>query len=119
MPVEVHAAVGSLLKWVLAVSYHRKGVYNRVDAIRSELDEWTQREYNYDELPNEQFFDLYYHGTESSFARSITAEERDRHVASLTRVREILVEHYPECPPLRSLMTKVSAAVSSLQGWAG
>lgn len=25
----------------------------------------------------------------------------------------------PECPPLRSLMTKVSAAVSSLQGLAG
>ena len=72
-----------------------------------------------DELPNEQFFDLYYHGTESSFARSITAEERDRHVASLTRVQEILAKHYPECPPRRSLMTKVSAAVSSLQGWAG
>jgi hypothetical protein len=119
MPVEVHSEVGSLLKSVLAVSYHRKGVYNRVDAIRSELDEWTQREYNYDELPNEQFFDLYYHGAESTYARSITSEERDRHVASLTRVREILVKHYPECPPLRSLMTKVSAAVSSLQGWAG
>ena len=118
MPIKVHAEVGNLLKSVLAVSYHRKGVYNRVGAIRCELDEWTQREYNHDELPNEQFFDLYYHGAESTFARSITVEERDRHVASLTRVQEILVEHYPECPPLRSLTTKLSAAVSSLQGWA-
>lgn len=50
-----------LLKSVLVASFHRKGVYNRVDGIRSELDEWTMREYNRAELPSEVFFDLYYH----------------------------------------------------------
>jgi len=33
------AEVGRLLKSVLVTTYHRKGVYNRVNAIRSELDE--------------------------------------------------------------------------------
>jgi hypothetical protein len=119
MPIEVHAEVGRLLKSVLAVSYQRKGVYNRVDAVRSELDEWTQREYNHAELPNEQFFELYYHDDGSSFPRSITAVEGARHVASLARVQGLLVEHYPDCPPLRALLKKVSAAIGSLQAWAG
>lgn len=40
MPIEMHAEVGRLLKSVLLATYHRKGVYNRVNAIRSELEDW-------------------------------------------------------------------------------
>ena len=95
MPIEVHAQVGKLLKSVLATSYNRKGVYNRVNGIRSELDEWTQREYNYDELPNEQFFELYYHESGSSVARTLSSDERALHVDSLERVKQILTQGLP------------------------
>lgn len=117
MPIEVHAQVGRLLKSVLKATYHRKGVYNRVDAVRSALDEWTQREYNHTELPNEQFFELYYHESGSTFSRSIADDERERHAQSLTEVKKLLGQHYPDCPPLRSLLNKVDAAVKSLQAW--
>jgi len=117
MPIEAHAEVGRLLKSVLVDTFHRKGVYNRVDAIRSELDEWTQREYNHAELPNAQFFELYYQGSGSTFSRSLPAAERDRHVGSLTQVKKLLVGHYPDSPPLRSLLKKVEAAINSLQSW--
>lgn len=117
MPIEMHAEVGRLLKSVLVATYHRKGVYNRVNAIRSELDEWTQREYNHTELPNEQFFDLYYHESCSTFSRSLTEAERERHAESLAQVKKLLGEHYPDCPPLRSLLKKVDAAATSLQNW--
>lgn len=117
MSIGTHAEVGQLLKSVLAATYHRKGVYNRVNAIRSELDEWTQREYNHAELPNEQFFDLYYHESGSTFSRSLTEAERKGHAESLAKVRKLLGEHYPDCPPLRTLLKKVDAALKSLQSW--
>jgi hypothetical protein len=117
MPIEVHARVGQLLKSVLAASYYRRGVYNRVDAIRSELDEWTQREYTNAELPNEQFFGLYYRESGSTFSRSISAEENRRHVVSLENVKQLLVEHYPDSAPLRALLKKVDAAIQSMQSW--
>jgi hypothetical protein len=117
MPLEAHAEVGRLLKSVLMDTFHRKGVYNRVDAIRSELDEWTQREYNYAELPSERFFELYYHEPSSTFSRSLPAAERDRHVDSLTQVKKVLVGHYPDSSPLRLLLKKVEAAINSLQTW--
>lgn len=118
MPIEVHAQVGKLLKSVLAASYNRKGVYNRVNGIRSELDEWTQREYSYDELPNEQFFELYYHESGSSFAHTVSLDERTLHVGSLEQVKQILTQHYPDSPPLRALMKKVDASIGSMQTWA-
>ena len=118
MPIEVHAQVGKLLKSVLATSYNRKGVYNRVNGIRSELDEWTQREYNYDELPNEQFFELYYHESGSSFVRTLSPDERALHVGSLEQVKQILAQHYPDSPPLRALMKKLDASIGSMQTWA-
>jgi hypothetical protein len=118
MPVEAHAEVGRLLTAVLAATYHRKGVYNRVNSIRSELDEWTQREYNHAELPNERFFTLYYHyEANTTFSRSLSAAEGESHIENLASVKRILVMHYPDCPPLRSIMSKLDMAIKSLRSW--
>lgn len=117
MPINAHAEVGGLLKSVLVATYHRKGVYNRVNSVRCELDEWTQREYDRVELPSEQFFDLYYHESGSAFSRSLSVDERNHHTNNLTRVKQMLAEHYPDSPPLRSLLKKVDAANKSLQSW--
>lgn len=117
MPIDVHAEVGRLLNSVLLDTYYRKGVYNRIDAVRCELDEWTQREYNHAELPNELFFELYYHKSGATFSRSLTEAERERHIESLAHAKKLLGEHYPDCPPLRSLLKKVDSAVRSLQSW--
>lgn len=118
MPIEEHAEVGALLQSVLVASYRRKGVYNRVDAVRSELDEWVQREYNHTELPNERFLELYYCNISSTFSRSIPVTERDALVSSLGRVKQILSNHYPDSSPLRSLLRKVDAAIKSMESWA-
>lgn len=118
MAIRSHAEVGRLLKSVLVATFHRKGVYNRVNAIRSELDEWVQREYSHAELPSDQFFELYYHESGSTFSRSLTDAERERHSESLAHVKQLLGEHYPDCPPLRSMLKKVDTAVKSLQSWA-
>lgn len=117
MPIESHAKVGELLKSVLIVSHHRKGVYNRLNSIRCELDEWAQREYNYAELPNEQFFNLYYRESGSSFPRMLSKEERVRHAESLQSMKAILARHYPDSTPLRKLLKTTDAAIKSLECW--
>lgn len=118
MPIAAHAEVGRLLKSVLAISHRRKGVYNRVDAIRSELDEWTQREYSAAELSNEEFFDLYYHeGRAPKDPRSLSPEEQARHIESLMQVKRTLAKHYPDCAPLRAMLKRADAAITSLGNW--
>ncbi len=117
MPIDAHAEVGRLLTSVLSATYYRKGVYNRIDAVRSELDEWAQCEYSHAELPNDQFFALYYNQSGSELSRSLSDAERARHIESLAYVKKRLSEHYPDCPPLRALLKKVDAGLKSLQSW--
>jgi hypothetical protein len=85
-----------LLKSVLAVSHYRKGVYNRINQIRSDLDDLASRDYNYDELPNEQFMKLYYRGSGSTFSRSLSIVDRDHHIATLEQVKKLLIEYFPD-----------------------
>lgn len=119
MPIEAHAEIGRLLNSVLAVSHLRKGVYNRVDAIRSELDEWAQREYSQAELPNEQFFDLYYRNNlPSAYTPSLSETEAAFYVESLYRVKATLAKYYPDCAPLRAMLKRADAAIVSLEKWA-
>lgn len=115
MPVSAHAEVGKLLKSVLSTTHNRRGVYNRLNAIRSELDDWVQCEFSHQELPNEQFFNLYYHNDTSS--HSIDKSLRDKHIQSLESAKSILVLHYPECPPLRKILNSIDAALKSLRTW--
>jgi len=117
MPIESHAEAGRLLKSVLVVSYKRKGVYKRINSIRCELDEWVMREYSNDELSVEQLNKLYYQESGTTSSRSITESERKSHAESMAQVKEILGKHYPDCPPLRTLLKKVDAAVGSLTSW--
>lgn len=117
MPIEAHAEVARLLKSVLAVTHERKGVYNRVDAVRCDLDDWTQREYSREELPSEQFFEMHYDGSAPSRVRALSEANRVLHGESLLKVKGLLTQHYPDCPPLRVLLKKLDAAQTSLQAW--
>lgn len=118
MSIDMHSQVGTLLKSVMSATYYRKGIYKRVDNIRCELDEWVMREYTPLELPHEVFSELYY-GTApaSTHAKSLPVEKRVELRTSLDQVKVHLSESYPECPPLRSLMKKLDAAIDSLEHW--
>lgn len=117
MPLEAHSRVGALLKSVLVATANRPGVHNRVNSVRSELDEWVQREYSRSELPSEQFIDLYYRETGISLARSLPEADRMHHCRSLDAVRQALVEHYADCAPLRGVLKKLDLAQQSLMTW--
>lgn len=113
MPLDAHERVATLLKGVLAKSYERKGVYNRCDRIRCDLDDWVQREYKTSDLPAEQFNALYYGSLPEDAGRLTQASALECH-ADLDQVRALVTQHYPDCAPRRSLLRTVGLAQGSL-----
>jgi hypothetical protein len=118
MPIEVHEGIGRKLREVLAHTHHRRGVYNRVDRVRSELDDCVQREYDYDALPNERFFKVYYgNGPRTTFARSLSPELMQQCVKTLEEVQAEIERHYP-ATQAKSMLSRVDQAIKSLETWA-
>jgi len=111
MPIEAHAEIGQLIKWVLIVSKNRRGVYSRLDSVRSELDEWVARESSISELDQGTFFGLYFGEYGFSYARSLMEPEKARHIASFFRVDDLLGLHYSDCVPLRLLKRTQTSAI--------
>jgi hypothetical protein len=117
MPIRAHQQIAGLMKTILADTYYRKGVYNKINSVRNQLDEWVQREYNRDELPDDAFHKLYYQDLRSNFNKQLSAASRQRHSDSMRKVKGILSEHYPDCAPLCRLIKKLDSAIASMDNW--
>jgi Domain of unknown function (DUF5623) len=117
MSIEVHTQVGKLLQEVFAETYHRRGAHGRIDSVRSELDEWVQREYTALELPGQQFFDLYYHGPNVNYSRKGAGEKKDILIEKIELSRSLIFQSYTDCAPLRSVVKRLDMAITSLEGW--
>jgi hypothetical protein len=117
MPIETHMAVGRLLKAVLIGTRARAGVYKRIDSMRSDLDDWVQCEYNSAELPDQTFFDLYYHSLDEADPLARPPVTWDRHIDCLEQVKTLLTSHYPDCVPLRNMLKQADLAIASLKSW--
>lgn len=115
MPVESHMEVGRLLKSVICDMRARKKVYNPLNSVRSDLDDWVQCEYNREELSNDVFFDLYYHEDEVPQAALTGAARLAHHASKLAEAKRILARHYPDCAPLRSMLKAIDRAATALQ----
>src|SRR5207244_944219 len=72
MPLSDHRKAARMLKHLHHLTQLRRGVHNRVESVRSTLDDWLQKEYDYDALPNEQFHEEYYYGRHSDDAEPIS-----------------------------------------------
>jgi len=119
MPMEAHTEVGYLIKKVLAECWARAGVVKRLERVRTDLDDWVQREYGPGELPDAKFFDLYYRGDEHRGPRVPPGVAwKKTQLEHLQRVQSILKQHYPDCPPRRTLIASSDYAIKSLKAWA-
>ena len=118
MPIEVHEEIGKHIKSVMAHSFLRPGVYQRLDRVRGELDDWLQREDEGRTLDNDRFFAVYFHGApESTYSRTTTGALRVEGLSRLERVEQLLQQHYPDCEPLRAMLGRLGSAKKSLRCW--
>jgi hypothetical protein len=116
MSIAAHRQCGLLLKTVGVAAMGRAGVQNLEFGIRGELDEWVMREYGRAGLDQATFLSLYLPGPPIG---STTAIDRVEMVQMLNSVGAILVQHYPDCAPLRRLLKMIERAVTSIVRWGG
>jgi hypothetical protein len=117
MPIEVHEEIGRKLREVMAHTYRRSGVHNRLDRVRSELDDWIQREYDPKALPMERFSNVYYgDGPRTTFARSLSPEQVRQSVEALDAVEAEIERHYT-ATQCKTMLSRIDQAIKSLQTW--
>lgn len=99
MPLESHKRVGGMLKRLQDLGVPSPA-WHRIESVRSELDEWIQREYTASELPQDEFSEMYY-GTSK-------AKDTNR-LAMMSEVVDRLKFNYPNCGPLRLVLRTLAS----------
>lgn len=120
MALEDHRQCARILKRLYHLSEFRSGVKNRIDAIRSTLDDWIQREYDYDRLPNKNFHEDYYYGRHFENVRpleELTAEDAKRFVEQLAVVEWIVRDAYVDCRPRDELLRDLHQCRGAVDRW--
>ncbi len=116
MPIEGHIEAGKLLQTITSVSRGRDSVHRPLDHVRSELDEWVQREYSRHELANDVFSTMYYH--QEPDMRSMDAQDRVAYCRdTVPKIRALVATHYPDCAPRRAMLNKLAIAERALDRW--
>lgn len=117
MPLETHEHLGQLIKGVLASARPRRGIYNRLNEVRSDLEEWMGREHRDANIANDRYLAVYY-GDGALSLEGLRGEDPKSVIAArLAEVQEALVKHYPDTAPLRAMISKIEAAKKSAQTW--
>lgn len=101
MPLEAHKQAANHLKELLGRGGLRSRAYYRIDHVRSELDEWVQREYGRADLPDDVFHSLYYGRVTSSDTEPMDLVQS---------VERLLLDHYPDCVPRRDMLRCLTTA---------
>jgi len=117
MPLDGHDEVARDLRMAIGSAEYRPGVRERLDRVRSELDDWVQVEYDRGELDMERFSAMYYGALGTPFKRRPTHVEQEALLAAIGRVREQLGKHYPDCEPVRRLHRLIDQAERSALSW--
>lgn len=114
MPVSAHQQIATLLKEVSYFTSDRKSIENHVGLVRTQLDDWVQKEHKTEEeMPSEVFHKMYYGGLEVL----PDAQQRNHLISRLERVSDILNEHYHDCSPVRALHRKLDMAKKAISRW--
>lgn len=118
MSIAEHRKVAHLLLKVLGDCSHRDGIANRIDSVRDKLEGWGFWEYRGTEEGNTSFTEMYYAQKMHSYRRTMDLVSAKSHIKDLNSVKAQLQGSYPECAPLKRLITKLDLAIGSLQRWA-
>ena len=102
MAFEKHREVAALLKGLIVMSPAPERAMRNITNVRCQLDEWVQREFTKEEMPDDAFFGLYYEKGAESLPVGTNPLE------ALNRVKVVLASGYKDCPPLRMILKRLS-----------
>lgn len=112
--LEGHIEAGRMIKAVLWSSQRPYGVYRRMNALRSTLEDWMDREVADAEFANIDFFDVYYHELEDEDPLAHRVASPQGVVELLGELKEKLQEAYLDSVPLRRELRRIDASVTLL-----
>lgn len=116
MPLNAHSEIASLLNYVLINTYQYKGVQKAIGIVRSELDDWVQKEYPHGtEMTDEMFQSMYYASQGTTDPKKLlSSNEVLKLRQNLEKACTILGRHYHDCKPLRELFALIEKATLGL-----
>lgn len=118
LTITQHQELAQMINRSRRLTWHRPGIYQRLEEIRCTLDDWVQREFSIDELTSEQFSNLYYPGSDNNFSgRYLKAGDHRDLALNLERIATLLSSSYPDCVPLSRQLHHLVMAQKSLATW--
>lgn len=117
MPIEDHVEIGQIILRILSNSRYRPGVTNRLEAVRSDLETWGFRDHRSPDSPGYDFIAIYYENIEESHPRKLDKETSIKYLKDLDIVKSKLIKSYPDCKPLRKMLSNIDYAMTSLKEW--
>lgn len=114
-----HIEMGRILKAVIHSRHRPWGAYQRMNSVRSTLEDWMGFEIGSEELDGPEFFDVYYHDPDTEGPYAQAAQSRDGLVRILGDLKGMLRDAYPDCAPLRAQIHKIDMAVSLIEQMKG
>lgn len=112
MGVPGHIKMARILKAVIHSRHRPWGAYQRVNSVRSTLEDWMALEIGNKELEGSEFFDVYYGDPDSEGPYSKAAQSRTGLVRILGELKVMLRDAYPDCAPLRQQLHKIEMAAA-------
>lgn len=111
MGIEGHVELGRMIKAVLSSREGPYSVYQRLNGLRSNLEDWMAKEIGPGQLEGSEFFDVYYREHEGENPFRAQAASREGLVAILGSLKEKLQAVYPNCAPLRRELNRIDMSV--------
>ncbi len=115
MGVPGHIEMGRILKAVIHSKHRPWGAHQRLDSVRSTLEDWMALEISKGDLDGPEFFDVYYHDPDSEGPYAEAAQSRGGLISILGELKTMLQGAYPDCAPLRQQLHKIDMSVSLIE----
>lgn len=115
MPISSHIEAGKIIKSVLASPQKPYSVNQRMDSVRSTLEDWMSSEIRRDELDGSEFFDVYYHDADETGPYAEASKSSEGLIRILDELKAKLSAHYPDCAPLRQQFGKIDTSIKIIR----
>jgi len=114
LTLEGHFEAGRIIKAVIWSRQRPYGVYQRMNALRSTLEDWMGREVTDAEFKGVDFFDVYYHELEEEDPLAHRVASPQGVADLLGDLKSMLQSAYPDCGPLRQELRRIDASMALL-----
>ncbi len=109
MPIESHLLAARLIKAIQQSAEKPMAVNKRLSSIKSMLEDWFFSEYDRNVTDN---YDLFYYGSIDRNDPFVLRADSSKGITSLLHdLKEILLNAYVECEPLRKIIGKINTSI--------